>query len=238
MAGVRTVWMVLGGIAIAVLAFVITTYVLNWASPPISRSSTPSVSGTASTGIGSDNLISPSQDFESPKWSRVHVSVQSEAGAAPGGANAASRLVESADNSVLRHYVAIASSAAKPGAIATFSIYFKPSERSSIMLEIRDDPPGKYGTVVCTPPEGASNGSAEKNGDIVDAGIETADNGWYRCWGAMPFDLARVALAVYLREQNGVDYQGDGHSGLLIWGAQFQAGSRPSTYVETTTSAG
>jgi len=54
-------------------------------------------------------------------------------------------------------------------------------------------------------------------------------SGWYRCWGAMPFALANVVLVIQLRDEKGmIQYQGDGRSGVLVWGARFEIGNRPA----------
>ena len=92
-----------------------------------------------------------------------------------------------------------------------------------------DSTPGKYGAVLCDPRNG-SGGGISKVANIIEGAIEDVGNGWFRCWAAMPFSLASSILVIELRGQDGkFPYRGDGHSGMLIWGAQFERSSRPST---------
>lgn len=206
-----------GALAIVVMAFLITTYVLDYWLPPAKG----------------ENLLWPSENFANPKWSHYQVSIEPSAGKAPNGENSASRLVESTDNG--SHFIYTNVAGAAPGAIHTLSIYFKPSDRS-LWFEMRDSTPGKYGTALCNLPKSGAGGSVTKAGDVVDGAVEDVGNGWYRCWAAMPYSLATVVLGIELLNQNGAPkYQGDGHSGALIWGAQFEPGGRPTAYLSTTT---
>jgi len=74
--------------------------------------------------------------------------------------------------------------------------------------------------------------------DYVDRGFEDLGNGIYRIW--MTFTAA-VSQSTVIRIQlaNGVssNYTGDGVSGLYFWGAQFEEGAFPTSYIPTTTAA-
>jgi hypothetical protein len=235
MPSTRNLLMLSGGVAVVLVSFVVTTYVLDRFSSGSELPIQPSTSTSMAQTTSDRNLLWPSQDFASPKWERYQIAAIVPAAAiAPDGTKSASQLIESGDNG--RHFIDITAAGATPGAVHTFSVYFKPSERN-IRFEMRDSTPGKYGTVMCDVPKAGSNGSSwVKGGDVVDGAVEDAGNGWYRCWAAMPFPLPNVVLSIELRDKNGtLPYQGDGHSGELIWGAQFERGSRPSAYVATNT---
>jgi hypothetical protein len=45
----------------------------------------------------------------------------------------------------------------------------------------------------------------------------------------MPFTLANVVLVITTSDEKGmIQYQGDGRSGVLVWGARFEIGNRPA----------
>ncbi len=239
MSAARTLLLVSVGMCIVASSFAATTYFLTWILPGSNVSfdqsaDLPTATLRPTRRAVSENLIRPSEDFANPIWTRFQIATPKPAAAiAPNGENSASRLVESVDNG--RHFIAASVGGATPRAVHTFSVYFKPAERT-IGFEIGESPPGKYGTAMCGASASSVAGSITKAGDIVDGAVEDAGNGWYRCWAAMPFTQAGVVLGIELRDRNGVvQYQGDGHSGELIWGAQFEVGSRPTAYVTTTT---
>jgi hypothetical protein len=230
--------MILEGIAIVVVAFLLTTLALKWALP--STNALNRDKGYSIRSKQSENLLWPSEGFRSPNWVRLHVAaIEPAAAKAPNGKMSASKLVESAENA--RHFIYVAPGGAHPGAIHTFSLYVKRAERPTVMLEIRDNPQKRYGTAVCNLPmtdvfNVSSGAQVTKQGDIVGGGVDDVGNDWYRCWAAMPFDLANVVLGIEIvGPYESVQYGGDGHSGVLIWGAQFELGTRPSAYAQTMT---
>jgi hypothetical protein len=73
-------------------------------------------------------------------------------------------------------------------------------------------------------------------GSATSASIQALPNGWYRCsvtgvMGGFGYPFLGVA------QTSGTQtYQGDGTSGIYIWGAQLEAGSFPTSYIPTTSS--
>ena len=220
-----------GAFGIVAISFLATSYVLDNFMP---RSGALSDVTASLRSIKATNILWPSDDFTNPRWMQYQIeTVDPNAGAAPNGENSATRLVESSDES--RHYIHAGVDVATPGAVHTFSFYFKPQNRLA-RLEMGDTKPGKkYGAVLCDPTHGGG-GSVSKVADIIEGATEDVGNGWFRCWAAMPFSLASTVLVIELRAQDGkFPYRGDGHSGMLIWGAQFERSNRPSPYVRTST---
>jgi hypothetical protein len=249
MSGKRTLLTIVGCLAIVLIAFAVTTYVLNLSASSTntaSSSAPPAASprvvpppvaqpSVAATGPG-ENLIWPSENFADPSWRRLDIAtIQPAAATAPNGNNVASKLVEAATNA--RHFINHGVTGVTAGEVHTFSVYVKPAERSTIRMEIFDSPKGKYGNAVCNLPQpDGTGGGIAKVGDIVGGGVEAAADGWFRCWAAMPYSTTNASVGIEMRGSNGAfGYQGDGHSGLLIWGAQFERGNRPTTYTMTST---
>src|SRR5262249_28094292 len=89
------------------------------------------------------NLIWPSEDFSQSLPENAIVEINASAG--PTGTKTATRLVEDLNDG--RHRIERSAGGLRPGAVHTFSVFVKAAERTGIMLEIRDDKPGKYGVV-------------------------------------------------------------------------------------------
>jgi hypothetical protein len=214
----RQISLGLGGVVTAALSFWLTLAILT------RQHGEPSpASDTASD--------TPSENFSHANWHPSDVTLSgSVRDRAPDGSQSGTPLVESAEN--VRHFLYIITEGARPGAVHTFSIYVKPAGRTRLMLEIRDGAqPGRYGTGKFD----LDAGMLDKNGDIVDLGIEAAGGGWFRCWAAMPYNTNQAVLGMYPADKDGgIVFKGDGNPGLLLWGAQFEPGSRPSGYSSTT----
>jgi hypothetical protein len=218
---------IVGGLIIVVVSFAATTYLLNWWVMPYSSVA------TTTAGLTGQNLLWPSQDLANPKWARAGIPVVvPDPTNSPTGGHSVFRLIESTDNG--RHFIGNTVDKAVPGRIHTFSVYFQSGDRP-LRLEMGDAPKGKYGTASCDlSADGA--GSISKGGDVVSGAVESSGDGWYRCWAAMPYDLSTVVLNIELRSKDGVaGYQGDGQSGAVIWGPQFETGDKPTRYVPTST---
>ena len=72
-----------------------------------------------------------------------------------------------------------------------------------------------------------------------DAGIENLGGGMYRLWivttaATSSDNTVRIGSSV---DGSIIDYVGDTAFGVLLWGAQLEAGTAPTTYISTTTVA-
>ena len=82
---------------------------------------------------------------------------------------------------------------------------------------------------------------ASSEGILVDVGIEAFPDGWYRCWIVDTCNSTAStdfwSIWAISTDNLGGTYDGDGSSGIHIWGSQLEAGAFPSSYIPTTSPA-
>jgi len=78
------------------------------------------------------------------------------------------------------------------------------------------------------------NGSINQlGGGGVTAKIENYGSGWYRCSVTCSFSNENVRFEHLLANNNSLQYQGDGVSGIYIYGCQAEQGSYATSYIPT-----
>jgi hypothetical protein len=173
------------------------------------------------------NLLTYSEDFANAYWPKNDVTVAASSEVDPSGGASAYELIESATNA--NHLL---NKAGLAGA-NTYSefIFAKANTRSWVRLQSQSPINSWVNVNLATGEKGLSGGS-EDSYSIQDVG-----NGWYKISLSFTATSATGYQLFVLDSDRGgssPSYLGDGSSSILIYGAQFEAGAFPTSYIPTS----
>ena len=175
----------------------------------------------------STNLVTFSEDFSQSYWIKSGASITSGF-VSPDGTNNAYKLVEDSANS--RHFIN-STGFSTPDTVYSASLFVKANGRNKIAFR-ENSITGNYASF------NLSNGTViATNG--VSASIELMFNGWYRINYQITSGSSYI-LGIELLSDSYTSgdpfsnpYQGDGSSGILIYGAQVESQSYATSYIPT-----
>ena len=173
------------------------------------------------------NLFTYSEQFDNSAWSKTRTTVGVNSITAPDGTLTADKIIENVGTS--QDYI-LDENATSSVATYTYSFFAKAGERKHIRVSRST---GNQTTFT-------HYYTLEDSGTVIGGGnIESYANGWYRCYGQTEVTGAGNAGFAIRLENSSTNsiYDGDGTSGFYIWGAQYELGSFPTSYIPTSGSA-
>lgn len=177
----------------------------------------------------STNYVESSQSFDAPDgWFESNTTaigtstryIETNIATAPDGSNTVSRMTDSTDFDAQRIYIPVF----PPSGQTVFSLYMKKgSSRYAGIRYTSSSGNFMFDFVTGTP-------SWTPGGDSY--GYQYVGNGWYRLWIVDDNDNG---VAQILLSDDGITqtYEGSGTKSVLIWGAQMEMGSAPTSYIKT-----
>ena len=179
---------------------------------------------------GTYNLLKFTEAFDNSAWTKTGSSVTSDASNSPFGTLSADKLVEASVTSSKE--VRTPTFVFADASHYTASIYIKADTRKRLRIGFTT---GVFGQSTSAVFDAASGMVVATVGAVTEATIEPVISGWFRCRATVLTNTAQtssgnVFFTLIADDSTSSAYQGDGTSGIFMWGAQLVQGSQPLPY--------
>ena len=180
------------------------------------------------------NLVQYSEDFSQGYWNKTNTTVLSNQVISPDGTLNADKLVENTSNVV--HQINLSTSIV--GNDYSFSVFVKKAERKYVSL-VYSDFVRYLSQYTFDLEDGVLTDSYDYSGVTSTFVSEDYGNGWYRLTLSSNYASwsGSIVPRFYIENTStpptvpANTYQGDGVSGVYIWGVQLEANSYPTSYI-------
>lgn len=184
-----------------------------------------------------ENLTPNSESFAGDFWFAANATRTANAVTAPDGTLTGVKLIEAA-GTTLHKEIGFGNYDGALYVPFVWSIYAKANTRSNVVLHFYDVPNYNNGILgYFNLTDGfVYSSSGYGSMSLSTSGISQSTNGWYRCWVGGTYNVAGYDTEFYVTIANssyGIDYTGDGTSGLFLWGSQLTIGTTIEDYVST-----
>jgi len=166
-------------------------------------------------------------------WSGIGRTISSDFATAPDGLTTADKLVENTSGGL--HGI-FQSPTTVSGSTYIGSMYVKAAGRNFATIYTGATPAN--GRFISIPADGTGTVLGLYNANPSTVTLQYVGNGWYRVTILIVSSGSGTSLEIYSAiSGTNSSYTGDGSSGILVWGAQVELGSFPTSYIPTTTAS-
>ncbi|WP_138481446.1 phage head spike fiber domain-containing protein [Dyadobacter bucti] len=161
-------------------------------------------------------------------WRKQYAKILATNELAPDGTNSAFKLVEDKQAGAQHYIMPYPNMPSSSGSTYTFSAFLKAGERKWAYFNING----------VTVHFDLVNGVIGNKNNIFIPSIENAGNGWFRCAAVFLVTTTTTSAKIGPEPANGQpSYNGDGTSGIFVWGAQFEKSNGLTSYIRTEASS-